>query len=273
MARFWSGKDANGKALTDGRVCYVIESDVAATDPNWQPPIYTYGKDREEVFEKLANTAQTAQSQIHRMRKAPAATPPAAPAARPAAAASTDVAKAVSDLSNPVLAGNAVKTLLRSVGVDVDRQLREDAANRVAGVAEKWEREHPDYPKDPRNDQILMNKAALIAGGALRITAEHLESAYEALQRAEAFHEPKSLDSTVQPGGNPDSRTVRSATSYRRNALRSAEPPPAPRGDSAQEAKWRLILEKGTGKALEDAIRHEAGFAEWVERVTKKKTA
>jgi hypothetical protein len=264
--RFWDDKDGTGTKLTDGRVCLVIQN------PD-MPEIRTYGKDKDEVLEKLANTTETAQLQIHRMRKNPAA--PAAPARQPVAATpSTDVARAVTELSDPTKAGAALRTILKSEGIDLDRQARLDTARRIADVAEQWEREHPDYPKDPRNDQILMNKAALVAGGALRITAEHIDAAYEQLVRAEMFFEPKAaVEATVQHRGSDDSRTVRSATSYRRNNLRSSEPAPAVRGDTAQEAKWRAILETGSGEAQERAIRTDPGYVEWVSRVTAKKTA
>ena len=264
MARFWDDKDGNGNKLTDGRVCLVVQN------PD-MPEIRTYGKDKDEVLDKLATTVETGQLQIHRMRKAPANPPPARPTTAPAATPNNgDLVTAVADLANPQKAPQAVKTLLRAAGVDVDRQARADAVRKMADVAEQWEKEHPEYPKDPRNDQILMNKALLMAGGPLRVTAEIISAAFEELQRLEMFFE------AVQPGGSPDSRTVRevkTATSYRRNTLRSAEPAPAPRGESAQEAKWRTILEKGTGKALEDAIRNEPGFSEWVDKVTRKKTA
>jgi hypothetical protein len=160
---------------------------------------------------------------------------------------------------------------LKSVGVDIDRQQMIQALQSVALIAEQWEKDTPDYPKDPRNDHILMKIAANLAGGAYRVRTEHLNAAFEEAQRLEMFHEPKIsatpvVDTTVQPGGSPDSRTVRNATSYRRNALRSPEPAAAPAKESAKQEAWRNILEKGTGKALEDAIRNEPGFAEWVDK-------
>jgi len=269
--RFWSNEDANGIPLTDGRICLVIKSD----DNPDMPEIRTYGKDKDEVLDKIAKTAETAQGQIHRMRKTPSATPPPArPTPAPAAnSPNGDLATACADLSNPQKAGQAIKVLLRAAGVDVDRQALQERLRQVADIAEQWQHEHSDYPADPRNDRILMNIAARIAGGPGRITAETLDAAFEEAQRLELLHEPKVSALPVQPGGNPDSRTVRSATSYRRNTLRSAEPPPVPRGDSAKEAKWRTILETGSGKALEDAIRNEPGFVEWVDKVTRKKTA
>jgi hypothetical protein len=273
--RYWDDKDANGNKLTDGRICLVIKSD----DNPDMPEIRTYGKDKEEVLDKVAKTAETAQGQIYRMRKTPSNPPanrPAVPASS-APAGSGDLVTAVADLANPAKAGQAVKTLLKSVGVDVDQQQRLQALRNVAALAEKWEREHSDYPKDPRNDRILMKMAANLAGGAHRITAEHLDAAFEEAKRDEMLHEPKPVqagnDSTVQPDGNPDSRTVRNATSYRRNGLRSPEPGAGPTKETAKEERWRNILEKGTGKALEEAIKTEPGFSEWVEKQQLRKTA
>jgi hypothetical protein len=279
--RFWDDKDANGNKLTDGRICLVIKSD----DHPDMPEIRTYGKDKDEVLDKVAKTAETAQGQIHRMRKTPASTiPPARPTSAPAAITTNgDLVTAVADLSNPQKAPQAIKTLLKAAGVDVDQQAQAQRLRNAAAIAEKWQNERSDYPADPRNDRIVMNIAARMAGGPGRITAEFLDAALEEAQRLELLHEPRVASpesrealatqdlglgtrTTVQPGGSPDSRTVRNATSYRRGSLRSPEPAPAPRGDSAKEAKWRLILEKGTGKALEDAIRNQPGFSEWVDK-------
>jgi len=265
--RFWDTKDANGNPLTDGRVCLVIRSD---TDQD-MPEIRTYGKDREEVLDKIAKTAETAQEQIHSLRKAPQNTPPA----RPTTPQVSDVAKAVTELNDPTKAPGAVKTLLKAAGVDVDRQALVDAVKRVANIAEKWEQAHPLYPKDPRNDQILMKVAVNLAGGNLsKVTAEILDQAFEEGTRLELFHEPQG--STVQPGGNPEPRTVREATSYRRNALRSPNEPVTV-SPNVKEQKWKEILEKGTGKAVDDAIRAErggnpeyAGFQEYANKLFAK---
>jgi hypothetical protein len=261
--RFWDDKDANGSKLTDGRICLVIRSE---ENPD-MPEIRVYGKDQEEVLDKVAKTAETAQAQIHKMRQQPTVPTTRTTAAAPAANAA--VAAAVADLSNPEKAPGAIKTLLKAAGVDVDREQRMQALRAVADMAEKWERNRPDYPKDPRNDQILMNKAALLAGAVHLVKAEHLDAAFEELQRREMFFEPApgSERETVQPGGSSDSRTV-VASSYRRNALRSPEQPPArpAKAESEKEARWRNILDNGTGKALDDAIRNEPGFQEWVNK-------
>lgn len=278
--RFWDDKDGSGNKLTDGRICLVIKSE---ENPD-MPEMRTYGKDREEVLDKVAKIAETAQGQIHRMRKTPASPVPP----RPSAAAVTpqpgngDLVTAVADLSNPAKAGQAIKTLLKTVGTDLDVDQRAKALRAVADMMEKWERDTPDYPKDPRNDRILMKMAAHIAGGAHRITREHVDAAFQEAQQSEMLHEPKSsvpssgqpdtgADSrTVQPRGSEDSRTGREATSYQRNRLRAAESVARPKQESAKEQQWRTILEKGTGKAQADAIRDEPGYSEWVDKQFQK---
>lgn len=257
MAGRWDDKDANGKLLTDGRKCYVITSD---TNPE-MPPIRIYGKDEQEILDKAARTIETGQGEIQRLRKG--STTPA-----PVNAPQVDLVTAVADLSNPQKAGNAVKNLLKSVGVDVDQQQMERAVRSVANIALAWELGHPDYPKDPRNDRILMQMAANKAGGFHRVTATHLDAAFVEAQQHELFFEPKP---TVQPDGNPDSRTGTEATTYRRNSLRSAQP--VVRDENAKHARWRKILNEGTGKALEEAMKTEPGFSEWVEKEATRTAA
>jgi hypothetical protein len=262
--RFWDDKDGAGTKLTDGRVCLVIQN------PE-MPEIRTYGKDREEVLDKLANTTETAQLQIHRMRKTPAASgqPPAA--SRPVA---PDLKAAAADLTNP----SNVRTLLRAAGVDVDGQIRTQVANKIAALGLAWQAENPDFPMDPRNQRMLMDRAIILAGGRPEnLTAASLDKAYEELAAQEVFHAPKNLETpaaeTVHPEGTPDSRTVRNATSYRRNALTSPEPAARAKGDTAQEAKWRAIRDTGTSEAQERAIRTDPGYVKWCDEQSMKKTA
>jgi hypothetical protein len=127
MARFWTDKDGNGKPLTDGRVCLVITSD----EPNI-PDIRTYGRDKDEVLDKLARTTETAQATINRLRKSSPASPQAGAAppqphnAAPATSrvSADEQAQATVDLSNPAKAPEALKTLLRAGGVDIDEAQR-----------------------------------------------------------------------------------------------------------------------------------------------------
>lgn len=268
MARYWSDKDGNGQKLTDGRICLVIEP----ADPSL-PTIRTYGKDEKEVLDKIANTAETAQAEIHRLRKAPPTPHTSAPAASPATGArvsADEQARATVDLNNPAKAPDAIKTLLRAGGVDVDQDQREREGRRISALAAEWERENPDFPFDPRNGRLLIDRAILKAGGYLKITKEHLSAAFQELQDSNMLFEPAppqpGPSSTVQPRGTEDSRTVRTATTYRRNSLRSPEPivsAPKPKYTPAD-------IDKLTSKQLRDKIENEPGFREMYEKLLAK---
>ncbi len=262
--REWTDKDASGKKLTDGRICLVITSD---SDPS-MPPIRTYGKDKDEVLEKLAITAGSAQETIHRLRattsKPATATPPVASQSRPT---DQDLILATADLSNPAKAPNAIKTLLKAGGVDVDAQAIDAQGRKVAQICKQWETAHPEFPSDPRNQRMLIDRAIVKAGGYAKITEQVLDVAYGELLAQNMFFEV-----TVQPDGNPDSRTgVRMATSHRRNALRAEPPAPASvQEESAKVQRWRKILESGNSKELRNAIENERGFSDWVNQQTAK---
>lgn len=269
MARYWDDKDGNGKKLTDGRVCLVIEPDDQSL-----PTIRTYGRDRDEVLEKVAKTAETAQAEISRLRRAPASAVVPATASAPARPTAGETAQATADLSNPAKAPEAIKTLLRTVGVDVDKLKLDEDARRISVIATEWERNTPDFPRDPRNRRLLMNTAVLRFGPA-NITADALTAAYtELLQHGMLFEPAADVPATpvVQPGGNQDSRTpvvpVRTATSYRGTALRGIPPvvTNVPRYTRAQ-------VDAMNSRQLRDKIENEAGFKEWYENEFSRKSA
>lgn len=264
MARFWSDKDANGKPLTDGRVCLVITND----DDRTLPALRTYGRDKDEVLEKLARTTETAQATISRLRKTPAPSAPATPTAPASRVSADEQARATADLSNPAKAPEAVKVLLRAGGVDVDEAQRIQEGRRIAALAQEWERRNPEFPADNRNRRMLMDRA-LLRG---HVTAETLDTAHRELMNEQQYHEP-THSSTVPSPGREESRTVgREATSYRGNTLRSI-PPIAPSTETAKEERWRKILTEGTTKELGDAIRNEKGFVAWADTYRPQKTA
>lgn len=256
MSRSWTDKDANGKALTDGRVCLVITND---SDPS-MPAIRVYGKDKDEVLDKLAQTTETAQTTIHRLRTAaPAAAPRAAVSATPPAGlTAAEIATATADLSNPAKAAQAIVTLLGSAGVDVNAAQREQMVRRVQGIAANWHANHPDFPDDDRNKRILLDRAILRVGYR-NITAQALDNAYSELLAEDMFFE------AAQPGGSPAPRAVREATSYRRNSLRSPEPV-ATTDDSPKVREWRRIFESGNSRELRSAINTIPGFKEWANK-------
>lgn len=267
----WSDKDATGKPLTDGRICAIVTNE---EDPS-MPPIVTYGKDKDEVLQKMAHTIATGQLTIHKLRSTTPAAPVRTAAPATGAPTPTEISQATTDLQNPIKAPQAVKTLLRAVGVDVDRDAQIRIANQVAAVAKQWEIDNPDYPKDPRNDRMLIDRATVIAGGSfLKITAEVLTRAYQQLVREKVFHEPAAAGTAVHPSGNPDSRTepTHIDTSYRRNALRSTEPAPI-REDTKQVKEWRQIAEKGNSRELRHYIERVPGFSDWFEKEYARKSA
>lgn len=271
MARYWDDKDGNGKTLTDGRLCLVIESD----DPNL-PDIRTYGRDKEEVLDKVAKTAETAQAEIHRLRNArPAATPsrsaPEVPASgAPSRLTADEQARATVDLSNPAKVGNALKTILRGEGFDIDAQRFRDDTKRMADVAQEWERQHPDRVwKDERNQRMLIDAAVLHFGFRQTMSATAIDSAYEYLAERNMLHEVPEVAPAVPPDGNSDSRTARNATSYRGNSLRGTPPAvvaPKPRYTRAQ-------VDAMNSRVLRDKIENEPGFSEWYNKEFMAATA
>lgn len=259
MARYWSETDASGNKLTDGRMCLVIEPDDKSL-----PKIYTYGMSKEEVLEKMATTAETGQATIHKLRSQPAAVTPAAPA--PAASTTVDeLARATADLSNPAKSAAAIKTLLKHSGVDVEKIQSDEAAKRVQVVAQEWEKNNPEFPSDERNQRLLINTAALKVG-FYNINAAALDAAYEYMEQ----HQMLFAAPEVQPDGNRDTRTpVRTATTYRRNALRGQEPSvTAPKPKYTREA-----IDKLNSKELREKIENEPGFREWFNKEFAAKSA
>jgi hypothetical protein len=254
MSRRWSDTDANGHKLTDGRVCLVIESD----DPNL-PPIYTYGKDKDEVLEKLAHTTETAQATIQRLRSAPKT-----PATPRRGITADERARATVDLANPAKSGEALKTLLRGEGVDVDAQRFNEETKRMSSVALEWERAHPaKIWKDPRNQRLLIDAAILRCRFRETLAPESLDAAYEYLLEHQMLFEVPDEPATpvVHPDGSPDSRTpVRMATTYRGTALRGT----APAVVKPKPKYTRAEIDAMNTKVYRDKLENEPGFAELV---------
>ena len=258
MARRWDDKDANGNQLTDGRVCLVIEPD----DPTL-PAIRTYGRDKDEVLDKLAVTTETGQATIHRLRSAAPAQPsPSKPAVVATRGITADEqARATADLSNPAKAPDAIKTLLRGAGVDVDQMRFREDTNRMALIAQEWERSHPGpIWSDARNQRLLIDTAVLHFNFRRNITAEALDAAHEYLvQRDMLFTSAPSTE--VPPDGNRDSRTdVRNATSYRAGELRA----PAQVVGNKKAKYTRAEIDGMNTKVYREKLENEAGFAELV---------
>ncbi len=273
MSRYWADTDGHGNKLTDGRVCLVIEPDDPAL-----PTIRTYGRDKDEVLDKVAHTAETAQSTITRLRSSQVQPSPQVSPASPAVAApnstrrrltADEQAQATADLSNPAKSPAAVRALLREAGVDVDQMQIDAAARRVSVVAQEWERQHPDFPHSERNQRLLIDKAILKVGFP-NITAETLDAAYNELLSLDMLFEADGVVTTppVPPDGSPDSRTngarTRNATSYRSNALRSAVPAVAPKTPKYTRAQ----IDAMNSAVYREKLRSEPGFADCVNQLS-----
>lgn len=255
MARRWDNQEVAGRGT---KFCLVIDPEDGTN------PIRTYGWSKDEVLEKVAKTAETAQQVINRQRAG-------APAAqvRPATISSEEQMQATADLSNPAKAPDAIKTLLRGAGFDVDQERLKNDANRVAVIAEEWERNNPDFPKDDRNKRLLMDKACLMVG-FINITAEALDRAYQELQaRNMLFEDAPSTEEEGQeetpiptnaPSGNSATRIdrTRTATSYRRAELRTTTP------SGNREPKYtRADVDAMNSKQLRDKIENDPAFVKW----------
>lgn len=260
MRSYWDDTNANGKPLTDGRKCFVVDSE----DPNL-PVIRTYGRTEEEVLEKVARTVGTGQAEINRLRSArPATSERTAPAhSAPATLTADEQARATADLSNPAKAPEAIKTLLRGVGFDVDKERFRQDTTRMGNVAQEWERAHPDKLwSDERNMRLLMDTAVLHFRYRQTMSPEAIDSAYQYLLERNMLYEVPEATPAVPPDGSQDSRTVRNATSYRSTSLR-ATPPAVVR----ENPKAFLIeCDKLNSKQLREKIEHEPGFKEKYEK-------
>jgi len=268
--RRWENTEVPGRGT---KYCLVMDPE------DGTHPIRTYGWTVEEVLDKVAKTAETAQQVINRQRSVTVAA-----TARPTATSGSvtqqralqpltadQQMQATADLSNPAKSPEAIKTLLRGAGVDVDGiKLREDA-RQAGAVAQEWERQHPDFPGDERNQRMLMDKALLLAGGKLnQITATVLDQAFQELLGYNMFFDPADAqymnhEPTPQPNapdGNPAPVVrPRGATSVRSNALRATTPV------ARQQPKYtRAEIDAMNSKQLADKIKYEPGFVDWYNR-------
>jgi hypothetical protein len=268
MSRRWENSEVPGRGT---RHCLVIDPE------DGTHPIRTYGWSQEEVLDKVAHTAETAQAMINRQRQqlarpaAPSA--PAAAAPAPKTVSAEEQLEATRDLTNPAKAPAAVKTLLRAAGVDVDKQRMKEDAEAAGDVAQEWERRNPEFPgSDRRNLQMMMDKALILAGGRLnQITLAIMDQAYRALLADDMFHldggtPPTDNTETSHPSdatnGNSYSRGGhRTATSYRRTALTSVPP-----GAKPKPAKYtREYVEGLNSKQYRDAIERDPELKAFVD--------
>ena len=225
MKGYWSDTRPNGKPVEAGTVCWITDLE------DGTHPIATYGKDQNEVFEKLAR--QNANAQITLARRAaqsppqntsgPTSTP--APARQPVSA--DRIMQATADLQNPAKAAGAVATLLEvHTGVNPEQQALEN----FASLAERWEDKTPDFFQHPGNKNLLAGRVFRLAGGKWgAVTESLLTQAFQGLQAEgllfEAPEEPAQQQPTATlttfPGETQAQRTERPRGTGFRTGVRS----------------------------------------------------
>jgi hypothetical protein len=198
---FWTDTRPNGQPVETGSVCWVTDLE------DGTHPIYTYGKDQQEVLDKLS--LQNANAQVTLAgRKTAAATPPTPPTP-PRRISPDDIQRATADLDNPAKSGAAISTLLESAtGLNVQQVVLQN----FGLIGEQWEREHPEFFAHAGNRRLLTQEAVALAGGNLgHVNKDHLTQAYTSLQ-AQGFllEEPGPRDTqlTTAPQSFPDESPV-----------------------------------------------------------------
>jgi hypothetical protein len=214
MKGFWTQTRWNGQPIEANSVCWVTDLEDGTN------PIYTYGADQSEVFEKLAR--QNANAQLALARRSVAAppggngSPPAPPVRR--GISPDQVMQATADLQNPAKAGDAVAVLYEAAtGIDPVEQAR----RHYAALAMEWEQQTPDFYPHPGNRQLVGEKSIRMAGGKPgQVTTEILKAAYLQLH-AEGLLFERNSDATEN---NPPS----TLTTFPGES--QVQPPERPRG-------------------------------------------
>jgi hypothetical protein len=203
MKGFWSDTRPNGKPVEPGSVCWITDLE------DGTHPIYTYGKDAEEVLQKLALQNANAQETLARRAAALSASAAAPPPPAARRISPDDIQRATADLDNPAKSGAAITTLLESAtGLDVQQIVLQN----FGMVGDQWEKEHPEFFSHAGNRRLLTQEAVSLAGGNLgHVTGDHLTKAYNYL-RAQGFllEDPGPHDdqSSTAPQSFPDESPV-----------------------------------------------------------------
>jgi hypothetical protein len=269
MSRRWE------ENRTDGRLCLVIDPE------DGTHPQRVYGKDKDEILEKVATTVEHSSRHIAALKAQPArslaAPPPGAgldtrPAPRKSMTPDEQMQR-TSDLTNPAKAPAAVAALLdEATGGALDdfkkfqlEQRRKDAVNRFANTAAGWADRHPEFPRSPSNNKMLADSAALRAGGLDKVTEETLDTVYQELLEGDYLQESPPAG---QPDETPATRPARAATSYRRNGLRATTPAP-----SSQLRYTRAQVDAMPADKLLEKYKGDAEFRRAVDTYAQPRSA
>jgi hypothetical protein len=212
------------ETVQDGRLRLVIDPE------DGSHPQYVYGKDKDEILEKVATTVEHGSRTIAALKTQTARPAPtvtvSAPATAPRKTMTPDEQmRATQDLQNPAKAPQAVEALLDEATGGEFKQFqlqrkRQAAIDRFAGIASAWASQHPEFPRSPANNKMLADSAALRVG-LENVTEETLQTVF--LELLDGGY----LNSAVQPDETPAPRTAREATSYRKTNLRATTPVPS----------------------------------------------
>lgn len=202
MRTYWSETRPNGQPIDPGTVCLVSDLE------DGTHPQYTYGKDQQEVLDKIALNNMHAQAALQRRTAvAPAVVQPAA-----TRMTADERAQAMVERDNPATAGAAMARLIKDdTGVDLEQQAMTNWKN----LAENWVAKTPTFYNHPGNRTLLARAAGLRVGGRVGlITEQMLNECFAELQGAgELFEAPEQPATPTNletfPGESPVRRVER----------------------------------------------------------------
>ncbi len=198
MQGYWSDVRPNGKPLEPGTVCWVTEMEGIN-------PIFTYGKDEQDVIRKLSlNNAHAQAALAKRTIAVPQQTgsiSAVAPAVRPQMSAD-EVMQATQDLQFPGRAGNAAARLVAdATGIDFE----EMAISNFRKLAEEWENEHPEFYPHPGNRTLVGDLCGIKVGRRVALITKDIitQSFLELQERGLLFARPDELEEIPNPTPQP----------------------------------------------------------------------
>lgn len=228
MQGYWSDVRPNGKPLEAGTVCWVTEMEGIN-------PIFTYGKDEQDVIRKLSLNNAHAQAAL--ARRTPQQKPVVFAAepvetVRPQMSAD-EVMQATQDLQFPARAANAVVKLVEdATGIN----FQEMAARNLDKLAVEWENEHPEFYPHPGNRTLVGDLCGKKVNRQISLITKDMitQSFLELQERGLLFARPDELEEILEPTPQPlpeeipvqrptGQPSTRFATSIRSTRLRGAQ--------------------------------------------------